>query len=424
MQSVADRVALSGTEVGTIPVVISNHLVDVFFGQPYGSPSKAIEELVANSLDAFASTCIVSVPEQAAYDDVVWVWDDGESMDIGGLQTLWLVAQSYKRKQAQELQSKRKGRLPIGKFGIGKLASYAVGKRMTHLCKKNGEYLAVTMDYARIIARPSSEEHKPMYLSVRKLTREQVAKSFPYVFDHDHNGKTLAELDKSLPSWTAVVVDHLKQPLPIGRLRWVLSTGSPLRPDFDLWFNGEEIGSSESKIPIVKKWTVGKLNDDKAAKKLGYLTINEVAKKSPYDYAVDIPDYGTVSGTVELYESSLNAGKSDDLGSSSGFFIKVRGRLINTTDLMFGISAIPQGHVMDKFRAVIYADYLDAYLKADRVDLDSNARAALAVYLQAVFNEVRAEWEKYVVGQAKVSVEGHPKEIPGPPADIPLHRTL
>ena len=35
----------------------------------------------------------------------------------------------------------------IGKFGIGKLASYSVGRRITHLCKSDDGYLLVHIDY-------------------------------------------------------------------------------------------------------------------------------------------------------------------------------------------------------------------------------------------------------------------------------------
>ena len=52
---------------------------------------------------------------------VVFVYDDGIGMDADGLSDLWLIARSKKRDESYERLMKRK---QIGKFGIGKLATY------------------------------------------------------------------------------------------------------------------------------------------------------------------------------------------------------------------------------------------------------------------------------------------------------------
>jgi DNA mismatch repair ATPase MutL len=53
----------------------------------YGSPNKAVEELVANSFDAMAQNVYVYVPER--FTERLLVWDDGESMDVAGLRAMW-----------------------------------------------------------------------------------------------------------------------------------------------------------------------------------------------------------------------------------------------------------------------------------------------------------------------------------------------
>jgi hypothetical protein len=220
----SDPLATIGTNVKDIPVEISYRIIDLFSGHLYSSPSKAIEELVANSYDAFAKECVVSVPEIVDEESLVWVWDDGESMDVQGLEELWLVAGTHKRDPNKQEIAEKRGRLPIGKFGIGKLASYVLGRRITHLTKKNGQYLAVTMDYGNIIKEDEGNKFTKVSLTVRRLTRGEVSSAIPFVLDYEHEGETLGNRDKSLESWTVVVVDQLKQGLPIGRLRWILAT--------------------------------------------------------------------------------------------------------------------------------------------------------------------------------------------------------
>ena len=43
------------------------------------------------------------------------------------------------------------GRDPIGKFGIGKRATYVLAEELTYICRRDEGYLAVTMDYSRVL---------------------------------------------------------------------------------------------------------------------------------------------------------------------------------------------------------------------------------------------------------------------------------
>jgi hypothetical protein len=408
-----------GELAGEIPVHFSYNIIELFSGHLYSSPIKAVEELVANSYDAFARKCVVYVPEHTEGSQV-WVWDNGDSMDLDGMRELWLVAESRKRDPDREGKAMKRGRLPIGKFGIGKLASYVLGRRITHLCKKNGEFLVVTMDYGRITKGAQNQEVK---LSVRRLTKDQVLKAVPFV-QGSKFGEFAVDLDGKEESWTLVVIDSLKQPLEIGRLGWVLSTALPLRPDFRLYLNGNEIESSKSKIPKIKEWRIGK--DDPIAKKLEYATPADPKQKEPYDFSVMIPGYGPISGTIELYQNVLDTGKAAESGHSNGFFIMVRDRLVNEDDNLFGISSIPLGVGFNRFRAVVYANFLDKYLTANREDIsNSAAQEALQVYLRGAWNEVRGAYEKELDRQVKKeSIEEHLKNVPGTLLTYPLRQTI
>ncbi len=126
-----------------IPVQLSYQIIHHFSEGLYTSPNKALEELVANSYDAFATHVDVVLPDNlSAADATIWVVDDGEAMDIKGFRELWLIGESGKRQPGRE-SSKRP---PIGKFGIGKLATYVLAKHLTYVSKRGGRYFAITMD--------------------------------------------------------------------------------------------------------------------------------------------------------------------------------------------------------------------------------------------------------------------------------------
>lgn len=405
-----------GKHVTDIPVQLSYKMIDLFSGHLYSSPTKAIEELVFNSYDAFAQTTVVSVPTQL--DQPVWVWDNGDSMDLDGLKELWLIAESHKRDKGREHQAELRGRAPVGKFGIGKLASYVLGKRISHICKTGDMLLAVTMDYSKAVTHQPSEH----LLSVREIARSDLESSVPYVFEHTYDGSTLQLFD-SKQNWTLVVVEQLKQLLPIGRLHWVLSTALPLSPGFRLFLNGTEVKSSKEKIKKLQTWQIGR--DDEVAKRLTYSHGEELGMEKPFDYYVEINPYGRISGEVELYHDPLDTGKAASSGHSNGFFIMARRRLVNANDNRFGISTLPYGVGFNRFRAIVHADFLDNYLTANREDTDAAPKEALRKYLVEKFNEVRTAYEKQIEKEGKKeSLEEHLKSIPGTLLSYPLRQAI
>ena len=127
-----------------ITVTIDHRVVGLLSDQLYQSPLKAVEELVVNAYDADASTCRVSVPVPGFDQTFVAVFDDGTGMDQSGLDDLWSIGESRKRDAEVEAAAKRR---LIGKFGIGKLATRAIAKHVTHITRQQAEVLAVSVDY-------------------------------------------------------------------------------------------------------------------------------------------------------------------------------------------------------------------------------------------------------------------------------------
>ncbi len=139
-----------GPKQSDIEVRISYRIIQLFSEGLYSSPNKAIEELVSNSFDAGASNVHVILPADLTdRDGKIIVIDDGIGMDEKGLGEHWLIGVSNKRALARF----PKGRKQIGKFGIGKLATYVLSNRLTHICKVKGSYYSTSMDYSTIPAR-------------------------------------------------------------------------------------------------------------------------------------------------------------------------------------------------------------------------------------------------------------------------------
>jgi Histidine kinase-, DNA gyrase B-, and HSP90-like ATPase len=142
-------------------------IIRQFSQQLYTNPRKAIEELICNSYDAGAKECWVKLPK--ASNEPLYVLDNGTSMDLDGLRDLWKVAVSPKVHNGQARIEH--GRKQIGKFGVGKLAAFALGGRLAHV--------ACVKDTVRIISVGQSEIReqqggKPPTFNVYKTTLARV----------------------------------------------------------------------------------------------------------------------------------------------------------------------------------------------------------------------------------------------------------
>jgi Histidine kinase-, DNA gyrase B-, and HSP90-like ATPase len=393
----------AGRSTGTIPVRIAYRIVELFSDGLYASPNKALEELVSNSFDAGASNVhIVMSSDRGASDALIVVVDDGESMNAAGLTQHWLIGESNKR----SLKKKPGGREQIGKFGIGKLATFVLASHLTHICKRDGQYFAVTMDYTKIrreVSRSAGED-EDITLPLRTLTEKEAKEALPDILTAgDGVGfEAIKFFGKGgAKSWTVAIMSSLKPmagELRAGRLGWVLRTAMPLRDDFRLFLNGQPLLSSKTNQPILRRWVLGK-------------DLTTLSKPAPEDLvAEDDPKFpegderryglvhsvlGRVTGYAEVYEDLLTGQKSEEIGRSNGFFIYVRGRLLNIDDERFGIDPDTLRHgTFARFRAVLYVDRLDEDLRSTREAVREGALTSLARDIaKALFNLARAETE-------------------------------
>lgn len=392
----------AGTEADKIDVQISYRIIELFSQGLYRSPTKAIEELVSNGYDAGATKVHVAIdPDLTPQDATIAVIDNGTGMDAAGLQQHWLIGVSNKRSPSYKSP---RGRDQIGQFGIGKLATYVLAHSFTHITKTKGGYYATTMDYGAI---PHGESDgvatKKVRLSLRKLTASEAKNAIgPWI-----NGSKTAYKDIKLfgkgaeKTWTVAVLANLKEmarELQRGRLRWVLATAMPLRDDFGLYLDGEVVAPAKHSSPKIKTWILGKHLKKVSSPAPDDLQATEDStenKKSPRRFGLAHPKLGRVCGYAELYEDLLTGGKSAGLGRSHGFFVYVRGRLINIDDEYFGIDSNLLRHgTFARFRLVAYIDRLDEELRSSRESVREGSLLEIAKnLLHGVFKDVRSHHE-------------------------------
>ena len=404
-----------GQTVSEITVSIGPQFLELFSEHLYSSPNKTFEELVSNSWDAGASSVHIGMsPDLSAPDAAVWVLDNGVSMDLAGLEALWAVATSYKRTKAQS------DRAQIGKFGIGKLATYILADCLTYVCKAaDGAIRAVTMDYRRIDEQKGEQLHiDPLPLAVRELSADQLAELFATF----PAGAQIAELvEAGVPpappdpnyekefqgpeppasevpgTWTVAILTSLKEKgcaMQAGHIKRMLRYALPLGTSLGIVFNNEPLHSTKINVSVDEEWIIGKalgitavtvLDDDGNEVDYAVSEMDDVA--GPYTVIEGIP--GEITGTVRLYADRISGGKSEAIGSSNGFFINVLGRVVNAEDSYFGLENLSHS-AWAKFRATIRADGLDDSLAVNREGLlDTPSLLVFRAFLLALFNKAR-----------------------------------
>lgn len=204
-----DGSAVAAEAVGhvktTIPVEISTRFLEHFSEQLYSSPQKSFEELISNGWDAGADLVDIRIAANlAAPDATMAVLDNGTSMDEQGLRDLWHIAFSPKRDQPEQ-----HGRRVVGKFGIGKLATYVLASRLTYICKaSDGVIRRVTMDYGQIDRTAAADKLvSDLSLDLYEVEASEVETALSSVVDGDKLLKIIKGGVKAHPATLAADSD-------------------------------------------------------------------------------------------------------------------------------------------------------------------------------------------------------------------------
>ena len=413
-----------------VQVSAAHGLIELVSEQLYQSPLKAIEELVVNAYDADASECRVYVPLASdPSQNFAVVFDDGVGMDRNGLVDLWKIGRSNKR--IQEIESKRE-RKQIGKFGIGKLAAHAIADRLTYVTQNDqGKILSLTMDFKRF-SSSGTWESDPIHLPVRHINNWDKFSNDSYISEIlQKTGVDLEMLSKT-ESWTIAILEDLKEKarkIKVGRLQSVLSTAMPLGISFQLYLNEEEVPSSKESLEEIVTFDLKDLPKERLESL--YASTGERFSVQGEGLKSDSFQSG-ITGTVMVTKETIYGRKSDDLARSHGFFIRVRERLINEDDPLFGLHPMTY-EIFNRIRAEIKADDLDEGLKASRETVEESSRKTyFQDLLREIFNEATsryAKWKKDNEPSQDQPEEGKkdifaPREIEQPTADFLTSRKI
>jgi hypothetical protein len=419
-----------------IPVELSTRFLEHFSEQLYSSPQKAFEELISNGWDAGAKCVDIRISEDLSEAGATMcVFDNGISMDEGGLRELWHIAFSSKRDKPVQF-----GRPVIGKFGIGKLATYVLAKRLTYICKgTDGVIRRVTMDYSEIDKQRDAKQDKlinELKLDVFQVTENELASALESVYGgteilkliqtdvgtvedelgEDEFGCVKSEFKPPKSgTWTLVVLSGLKptgQEMKLGVLKRMLRSALPFGSEMLIRVNGQALKSSKIDATTIVEWTIGpelgiselEIENDSPAVAGEDVDGKEVEKpaegikiklksgKTPVPH-VEIPGVGIVTGKVKLFQDRISGVKSDEHGASNGFHINVLGRVVNQNDTSFGEENLSHA-AWSRFRMTVRADGLDKYLTTDREKFrEQHDLQVFRAFLRKVFNKARTFYD-------------------------------
>ncbi len=127
--------------------------------------SIALLELVKNSYDACANTCIIDFNTNNEQLESLTITDDGFGMNLNTIKTVWLViGTDFKHKK---LEPNCCGRFPLGEKGIGRLGVHKLGNKITLISKTGND--------------------KEVHLSINWATLNQAKKINDFTIEVDEN---------------------------------------------------------------------------------------------------------------------------------------------------------------------------------------------------------------------------------------------
>jgi hypothetical protein len=417
-----------GTSKSEISVEISTRFLEQFSEQLYSSPQKAFEELISNSWDAGANSVDIRIPDDLADENAtITVLDNGVSMDEDGLRALWHIAFSPKRENRVQF-----GRQMVGKFGIGKLATYLLANRLTYICRsEDGVVRRVTMDYGEIdsLAEPerlvsklsldlfevTDEELEPALQSIThgtgtySLLRDGFHIENDSLDENDDFGAEASKLERDISdTWTLVILSGLKpagRDLKPGILRRMLRAALPLSSEMVIRLNDEVLASTKLDVEVAKSWRIGPSlgiteieirerdgvdENGERVEKTSKIAVSSGDTPLPF---VELPEIGRVTGTVTLYTDKISGGKSEERGTSNGFHVNVFGRIVNQSDPSFGEENLSHA-AWSRFRMSVRADGLDKHLTTNREQFqEQRSLRIFRAFLRLVFNLARSSYD-------------------------------
>lgn len=444
MQGTINIDEAGGKHVGDIDVQMSTRFLEHFSKQLYKSPQKALEELITNGWDAGATFIDIFIPDELENEKAyIYVFDNGASMDDGGLHYLWQIADSNKANNPIQY-----GRTVVGKFGIGKLATYLLTKELTYFCKAaDGKIRRITMDYSSVDGTTDNNSSIKFinnfslpYYEIREdellqfINKLPGGKKIKELISGDYKNTDEQDEDEfnSLPTtftppqgdtWTLVLLTNLKesgQSIKAHVLKRMLRAALPFGSNLTICLNSEPLRSSKIEKEVSDEWEIG------PALKLDEIVIKKKKKISDYESdekgdleiidpesdegeveekykvvarATPVPHIeiegipGIITGKLKLFKDEISTGKSESRGSSNGFHVNVLGRVVNQDDPSFGLENNSHA-TWARFRMAVRADGLNNQLLINRENFQQSKELEIfRAFLRKAFNKARTLYD-------------------------------
>lgn len=203
---------------------ISLNVLDHLGLKLYSNTPAVVAEVIANAWDADASEVKVEIDTE---NNIIIVCDDGVGMNTLDINHKYLLVGYQKRETNGE--KTKKGRVPMGRKGIGKLSLFSIAEQFEVYTKKAGcEGEAFRMDYNQIKTAIRSEENLPEAI--------YEPEKIPYNKDIGESG-TIIVISKLRKNLRSTSVTHLRK--RVARKFGILSDA------FKISINEEEVRYSE-----------------------------------------------------------------------------------------------------------------------------------------------------------------------------------
>ena len=138
---------------GTLhPLRARSHLLQLLGEELIGDDRLAIFELVKNGYDADANEVEITVSLAARAQKSIVVQDAGTGMTLDDITGKWLELATDSRRRDRAVRTKRFRRLALGEKGVGRIASFKLGRYVTLTTRSAGhpEYEA-TIDWDKLL---------------------------------------------------------------------------------------------------------------------------------------------------------------------------------------------------------------------------------------------------------------------------------
>lgn len=168
---------MEDTEDSKLEMTFMPSTIEHLGARLYSTLPPIISELIANSLDADASTIEISLNDRED-EKTVSVKDDGNGMSFEEINTKFLrIGRNRREDEAENGQVSPKGRPITGKKGLGKLSFFGIAKKIEVSTVKDGLLNVFVLDWDKIVKDQSDSQ--PLTFYEPDILEKQKPTGFP-----------------------------------------------------------------------------------------------------------------------------------------------------------------------------------------------------------------------------------------------------